>query len=455
MRVCAQLFSDSELNRYFFREGHNIKMLSRLIIIGSALLSVNTVLHADAATNSSVSSAGSSSINIHTAISQTLEQNPTLRTFEHELRAQQGRQLQAGLSASPKISFELEDAFGSGDFQDIDSAQMTLGIAWVLEGDIRQGFIDVAQAGTSSLTTQAKIQRLDVAAETARLYIISLANQTRLDNAAKTVSLAKKTVNAVKKRVSAGRAPKAELARAQADLAYRQLEHEDVEHEFSSSIRLLAAQWGETQPSFKKVTGSIFAQPKALPFETLKKRLAQSPDFIRLMSDKRLSQAKLKLAKSQSSPEWNVNIGVRHSEARNDQSLVAGISIPFGERSRNTGNIIEARENLLQAQAKENELKVRFETVLYVLFEELEHNLHRVDSYQNNIIPKLETALVETQRAYQLGRYSYLEWQSVQADLLTARMTLLEASIAAHLKFIEIERLTGVSMTQSAKSYEE
>jgi cobalt-zinc-cadmium efflux system outer membrane protein len=393
-------------------------------------------------------------INLPQAINKTFAHNPELRVFSYALKAQSGRQLQASLAASPEMSFVVEDVLGSRNFKGMDSAQATLGIAWVLEGKVRQGYIDVASAGSSSLSKQADIKRLDAAAETARLYIIALANQARLNNAAKTAKLAQATVIAVKKRVAAGKAPAAELARARAELARRQLGHEDIEHELSSAIHVLAAQWGETQPGFTQVAGSIFNLPIIVPFETLKTRLAQSPEFTRLMSDKRLLQARLKLAESQSRPEWRVNLGVRHFETTNDQALVAGISIPFGERSRNRGRIVETRENLSQTQAKVDALKVRFETTLYVLSQELEHALHTVNAYSDNIIPQLEKALQETRRAYNLGRYGYLEWRSVQADLLDARSALVEASVNAHLKVIQIEHLTGVPVVQPVAQLE-
>ena len=387
-------------------------------------------------------------INLRDAIAKTFEHNPSLRTFNYQLKAQGGRELQAGLAASPEVTFLLEDALGTGVFEGMDNAQATLSIGWVLEGETRQGYKDVARAGTLSLTAESNLKRLDAAAETARLYLICLANQSRLINAEKTVDLAKKTVFAVKKRVAAGKTPDAELSRARAEVARRVLEHEDIEHELSSAIHLLAAQWGDVDPVFTRVAGSISTTPVITSFEVLKTQLEQSPEFTRLLSDKRLKQAELKLAESQSGSNWRVNLGVSHFETFNDQALVAGITIPFGERSRNTGRITEARENLSQSTAKEDELRVRFETSLYVLYQKLQHSIHRIDAYRSDIIPQLENALKETSKAYDLGRYSYFEWHSVQTDLLDARSTLVEDSIAAHLKVIEIERLTGVSMMQ-------
>lgn len=387
-------------------------------------------------------------INLRDAISKTFEHNPSLRSFTYQLKAQAGRELQAGMSASPEVKFSLEDALGTGVFEGTDNAQATLSIGWVLEGETRQGYKDVARAGTLSLTAESNLKRLDAAAETARLYLTCLANQSRLINAEKTVALAKKTVLVVKKRVAAGKTPDAELSRARAEAARRQLEHEDIEHELSSAIHLLAAQWGVVDPVFTRVEGSLSTLPVITSFETLKTQLEQSPEFIRLLSDKRVKQAELKLAESQSGSNWRVNLGVSHYETSNDQALVAGITIPFGERSRNTGGIIEAREYLSQSAIKEDELRVRFETSLYVMYQELQHHMHRIGAYRSDIIPQLENALKETSKAYDLGRYSYFEWRSVQAELLDARSALVEDSIAAHLEVIEIERLTGVSMMQ-------
>ena len=58
-------------------------------------------------------------------------------------------------------------------------------------------------------------------------------------------------------------------------------------------------------------------------------------------------------------------------------------------------------------------------------------------------------ALSDTQRAYALGRYGYFELKVVQAELVNAQMALIEASIDAHRNVIEIERLTGATLTSS------
>ena len=150
---------------------------------------------------------------------------------------------QAGLAPSPELNFVLEDVLGTDKYKGVDSTQTTISIAWVIERGVRQRRIDATRAGSSLLSVEADIRQLAAAAETARRYLISLANQARMVNANKTVQLAEETIAAVKKRVKAGKTPEAELSRAQAELARRKLEREDIEHELESAGRRLAAQW--------------------------------------------------------------------------------------------------------------------------------------------------------------------------------------------------------------------
>ena len=388
-------------------------------------------------------------ITLHEAISKTIKNNHKLRAFEFEHQAQQGRVVQAGLSPSSALNIDVEGVSGSDEFKGTKNAQISLSMSWVLEGQLRQRYMDLANAGTSAVTTDGNIKLLDVSAETARLYLISLARQTHLVNSGRALKISKQIAHAIKKRVLAGKTTEAELARAQVDVMRRELELEDVDHELRSTYRTLSAQWGEPRFEYIQVAGDLFTMPQVLSFERLKQRLEQSPKFTRLLSQKRLQQLELKLAEAKSSPAWNVNLGVRHYQKTDEQALIAGVSIPFGEGSRNTGGIAEARAKLSQLEIKEDEIRVRFETSLYSLHQELQHHFHQVDTYRNNIIPKLEQALKQTRRAYNLGRYSYLELRSVQNELINARHALVEASVNAHLKRIEIERFTGENMTAS------
>jgi len=117
-------------------------------------------------------------------------------------------------------------------------------------------------------------------------------------------------------------------------------------------------------------------------------------------------------------------------------------------RDRNQGRITEARANLARTEAETAAARVYIETALFVLYQELKHNLELAQRLNQDVIPRFERALADTRRAYELGRYSYFEWSVVQAELLGANNDLLEANIGAHRIIIEIERLTGVRFSR-------
>lgn len=396
-----------------------------------------------------VSTSDQVALNLDTAVARTLESNPRLIAFGYQIHAQQGRLQQSELKPNLELGLLVENALGSGDFEGIDSAETTLSLAWVLERGKRERRVDAARAGISLLETEAEIQRLDAAAETARAFLDTLALQERLIRTDDAVVLAEQTAAAVQKRVQAGRTPAADLARAEAELARMRLDREDIEHELRTSHRRLAAQWGETQPGFAHVNGDVHQLPVPDSYANLLARLEQNPDLSRYLNEKRLREAELRLAEARAKPNWLLIAGVRRLERSDDQAFIAGITIPLTTRNRNQGQISEARARLAMTDADRTATRVQIETQLFALYQELQHSLHRAATIREEILPRIEQALEDTERAYAAGRYGYFELRVVQAELLDTRTALVESSIDAHRHVIEIERLTGTTVTSA------
>ncbi len=398
-----------------------------------------------------VSASEGAIVGLDEAIRKTLSSNPSLIAFGYQIEAQRGRLTQSELRPNPELDILVENALGSGDFQGVDRAETTLSLGWVLERGKRQARVAAAHASISVFESEANLRRTDAAAQTARLFLDSLANQELLVQTQAAVTLAEATVAAVGKRVHAGRTPDADLARAEAQLARTQLAHEDIEHELKTSNHRLAAQWGETRPDFLKVSGDLHKIPEIEDFKDLLNRIEQNPELSRYLTQQRLRQAELRLAESEAKPNWRVNAGIRRLEQSDDQALVAGITIPLALRNRNQGQIAEARANLAGVEADRNATRLQLETQLFAFYQELQHSLHRTKALREEILPRVEKALADTQRAYTAGRYGYFELQLVQSDVLSTRMALVDASVDAHKRLIEIERLTSTVMTTSVK----
>ena len=390
-------------------------------------------------------------IGLDEAIEKTLTRNPSLIAFGYQIEAQRGRLIQSDLRPNLELGIRVENALGSGEFEGIDRAETTLSLGWVLERGKRQARVTAARASISIFESEAELRRTDAAAETARLFLDSLANQEQLTQRQEAVTLADATVVAVGERVSAGRTPDADLARAEAQLARTQLAREDVEHELKTANHRLAAQWGEVHPDFLKVRGNLHKIPEIEDFKNLLNQIEQNPELLRYLTMQRLREAELRLAESEAKPNWRVDAGIRRLEQSNDQAFVAGITIPLALRNRNQGRIAEARASLARVEADRAATRLQLETQLYALYQELQHSLHRTKTLQEQVLPRLEKALVDTQRAYTAGRYGYFELQLVQREVLGTRMALVDASIDAHKRLIEIERLTGTVITSSVR----
>jgi outer membrane protein, heavy metal efflux system len=376
----------------------------------------------------------------------TLEKNPSLVAFGYELAAQRGRITQAGLKPNPELALVIEDATGTGDFQSLDNSETTLSIGWILEGSQRQARINTAQAANAKLIAERDVKRLDALANTARWYAKAMALQAMATQADDAVKIANDTLRYVERRIAAGKSPHVELARAKVELAQRKLAREDISHEQAITYKQLAAHWGESDVGFTQVTADIRMIPAILSYDELEKRIKQHPRYEVLLTHERWQESQIALARSQSKPVWRLSLGIKHLAATDDQALVAGVSVPLGVFDRQQGRITEARALAALSRAEREAELINLSAAVFSLHQELNHSIHKLKTYSDDIIPALEKALKETQTAYETSGYSYQEWVAVQRELINAQDEHLNTALAAHLQSIEIERLTGVSI---------
>jgi outer membrane protein, heavy metal efflux system len=385
------------------------------------------------------------------ALDRTAARSPLLIGAGYEVRAAEGRLLQARLRPNPELGVTVEDALGTGQHDGVDQAETTFTLGWILERGVRERLVDAAGEAVALQNVSARIALVDAAAETARRFADCLAFQARLEQAASAIRIAEETVTRIRERVAAGRAPGAELARAEAELARAELRKEDYEHELESAYRRLAAQWADTEPDFSVVGGDVRRLPEPGAFEALLARVDENPDIVRYVSQRRLDESQLRLAEARRRPSWQVYAGMRRFEATDDVALVGGVTLPLPLSNRNEGRIAEARANVARTEADAAAARLRVETELFVLHQALLHDVQLARRLDDDVVPLMERALAETRGAYEAGRYGYLELRAAQAELLDATSDRLEAAIDAHRIIIEIERLTGTAFVSPVR----
>jgi cobalt-zinc-cadmium efflux system outer membrane protein len=396
-------------------------------------------------------------LTLQQAISAAMQGDPRLQTFAFRFRAEDARAQQAALRPAPQISANLENVAGTGDTQGLDAAEGTLALSKVIElGGKQSARISATQASRDVLAIERDAAQLDVLAEVTRRFIIVAQRQQELELLQEAVELAKRTVSAAERRVHAARSPHAELDRAGIAHGRAVLEARGAQFELDTARSQLAATWGESAPvingqPFGKVEAKLFDLPDAGEFPDLVAGLVGNPDLLIFATEARLRDAELRLAESRRRPDVEFGAGLRHLEETNDQAFVLSLAMPLYSARRASGFEAEARANRELVDAERRVAETRVRTTLYELHQHLAQAILVARTLTDDIQPRAAEALEETRRAFDRGRYGYLDLVDAQREYLSVRASLIEASANAQLLRTEIERLTNMPLSGAAQ----
>lgn len=385
-------------------------------------------------------------LSLNDAIRLTLKQHPDLVTFSYQQQVSQGLMQQATTKSPLMLSGEIEDTLGSGDYAGISAMQTSLSIAWLLEDKLIDTRINLADKRNQQANFEKEIKALDLAAQTAKIFIKLLSQQEQL----KLARLAKKqTIQALEQisiRVKAGKLNLIDQLRAKADLSKKSLVVEDLIHEIEASKSQLVAQW--SGKSEFTTFDTLLVIPAMVSLNDANEKLRKNPRIKLFASQQRVIESEILLAKISAEPAWKLNAGIKRNESIDDFAFTAGFTIPLGSKDRNQGKIIALTAQQSQAQAQADAWFSRMSTQVLLLTHKIKHNQHVINGLSNETIPALEQANTYAEQAYKTGNYRYSDWYLVQQELIGSQRELITAYTNIQLFNIELERLTGVSLSR-------
>lgn len=398
-------------------------------------------------------------LTLSSAIKYSLEQNPSLKVFEFRRIALRGQQETANLRPAYEMGFEAENFSGTGNFSGSDNVELTVSLSSVIEmGDKQTARVNVVNSSRAQLDVQRQVEALELLGEVTRRYIDVLAAQERVSLAEEAAQLAEDTLYEVKKRAKAGVAPEAEVKRAQAATGQAHLTVSSEKQQRDYLKVALAALWGEKIPVFSKVEGNLFQFGEDVEFQRLYARVKQNPAIQIFATEERLREAEVRLAKTQESTNIRWSVGLRQFQETDDSAITAGFSMPLFSSKRSAGSIASAMAARDEVLIRKEATLLKLHTQLFRAYSSRQQAIFTLKKLQSNIIPSLKQALKETQKAYQRGRYSYLDYLTARHELITARRTLIEAGSAALRYGADIEQLTTeplpASQYSSLKEYQ-
>ncbi|WP_027330123.1 TolC family protein [Marinimicrobium agarilyticum] len=387
-------------------------------------------------------------LSLNEALARTLESHPELAQFPYRRRASEARELQAGLRPNPELALEVENIAGSGRFSGTGSAETSLVLSQVLElGGKRSQREQVARHRTDLLEREYQTARWQVLAETVRRFLQTAQAQEQIRLAELSLELARQSRDTIQRRVRAGTTNDASLQRATIALTRSELALAGARQQLTSARVSLAAQWGESQPSFERVLASLYQLVSLPDFAQVRAHLASSPELTRFLTEKRLREAELQLARARGRQDLRVGIGVKQMQDTDEHAFTLSLSMPIGTSDRNQGTVAARRAEYEQLALEEKAARVELMARVQRLYQELTVFRQTAEQLRLKALPAARDALESISRGYERGLYTYLELAEARRERLAVERDILTAAVNFHQTLVTLEQLTGTGMT--------
>ena len=390
-------------------------------------------------------------LSLDDAFARVAQSHPDLRLFGTRQDVLVAELDRAALRPALVAGASVENAFGTGEASGLQSAELTLSLASVLE---RGGKLDarrtLVQSRIDALAVEREARRLDLLAEVARRYLAMVAAHRQRAIADLDIAQRQRTVAGARHRLQAGASPESVVFTAQAALARAELDRARAEQRLAAARQHLAALWGERAPSFDVVATDPTALPDVAPLGQLTTTLEQTPELVQFVGERRIREARLQLARSDARADLNWEVGIRRLQATDDVALIGSVSMPLGanRRAQPEIRVAEAELAALEIERESKELSL-YSTLVDAHGRYLTAQVE-VERLRSDVLPKLGKAEAAAERAYRAGAISYLEWAQLQSERTNVRKQQLDAALEAQRALIEIQRLTGESFVTAA-----
>ncbi len=378
------------------------------------------------------------------AIAKAFVSSPQINILKAELKNFEGKRKQAGLWQNPEFSFEAENFGGAGELSGNNGAEYTYTLSQTIEiGGKISSRVNAVDNLKNSATKNFEASQASLISDVIKKYVAVETANKKLELSKDKKNLAEKVYKTVKKRVDAAKEPELQLSKAAVEKATAKISYQNALREVDISESDLASFWGESELSYAISDSYLNEVEKPKGLETYKAKLADSPyikqyDFI---ADEKKSL--LDLENAMAIPDPTIFGGVRDFDRTGDQAFLVGVSLPIPAWNRNQGNVISANSEVSKAQSQKIKATLDLNRELVSQYQSWNLAYQEINSLKGEIIPSAEKAFKDARRAYESGRFPYIEVLDAQRTLFGAKEKQIEAVERYHNSKAEVLRLTN------------
>ena len=368
---------------------------------------------------------------------------PELEAHRFGIEANEGRINQAFLRQNPTITASLEDFIGSGSKATYQSAEWTVSFSQPLDlagKRSRRQAVARAEKDLAQVLYELEIKDLIKSVKTSFLEI--LGDQELLTLAERRRSLAQDFVETAKQRAIAGGGSAVEEVKAALSLSTSELEYEQAARELDLSQRRLAARLG--QPGAKvQVRGELEPGESIPVWQDIEKMIERSPDIQKAQLTSQARRATVSREERERISDLSLSAGLNHTRLSKDTGFMVGFSLPMPVFDRNQGAILEAQKNLAASHSSERAELLRAHVAVKTAYQDMAITFDRSKRLKGDVIPRAERGLEASNKAFRLGKLSYLDVLDSQRALFDAREQYVKALTTYHSSRADLERYIG------------
>jgi cobalt-zinc-cadmium efflux system outer membrane protein len=406
-------------------------------LLSFAFISSFTLLAADPAMSRTVTLAE--------CLRRVSERSPELKAGVYKTEAADNRAKQAARRLNPRLQTEIETVTGSGEAEGFKAAESTVSLSQEIElGDKRRHRTAAAQADAAVSRAEEGVKRRELLFDTRRAVLAVLNAQEQVRLAEEILALVRETESVVLAREQGGKTTGMETERARTDTARAALDVQERQAEQQDSVRELALLWGETDPTFDAVAGTLDIPAAAMPsVDTLVLQAAANPALLAADSQTRAFEAKLRSEEAARLPNLEVAAGVRRLEASDGFGLIAGVGFELPLVNRNREAVCAAAADAEAARLESAAARLQNEGQLRRLYARLQALAAKNARLRETAIPSAERVLALVKQAHEQGKAGYLDVLEARRTLAEARRSVSDAAIDFHSCRIELDRLSA------------
>ncbi|MFQ6094418.1 MAG: TolC family protein [bacterium] len=383
-------------------------------------------------------------ITLDEAIQLLLTNNLELQENKLEIEKARGHRTTASLWSNPTFSFYRED-LSTGS---LDYAEVIFGLDYQFDLSGQRGLRKrAAQFALSAAGSQFDHEQNMMIFEVKRVYLMTVFAKKRLVLLKQTAEVFKKAALTGTDRFEEGDISgfdhirlRVERTRYQSELAYAQIEYDNVKRELGVLIGP-----PDVTVEYEPREGLTYL-PLHLTLEQLLNKARQHrPDLKRIEHLLRSSRETLRLTKRERYPLFNLSAGYKRQ--RDDfKGPVFGVNLSLPLFDRNQGRVTTNRAELLQQQRRRTYLEKQTEMEVVNAFTKVQ----RLDSQLKRLDEEL---LLDAEQILEIAQFSYKEGHMSLLELLDAARSHYESQLAYYqllsnyrLALFELEKATGTTL---------